>query len=152
MKNDGRTLTLLWVGLGPHLAWGWHFKPSQESHPKKRTDWGTNWWGLCSRLPSTLAKPVFSNVLETTEEKESRIWLTARLICSELSSPPAGVHSNFKPLEVCVMNEGRTSELTPSASWIHKPIVTANVQILNSISSFVLTCLLFHLACCRITY
>ena len=44
--------------------------------------------------------------------------------------------------------------LTLNVSWIHKPIITAHyhMQILNSISNFILTCLLFHIACCRIPY
>lgn len=48
------------------------------------------------------------------------------------------------------MDEGRMRELTSNARWIYRLIIIADMQIFSSISNFILTCRLFHIACCRI--
>lgn len=47
-------------------------------------------------FPLCKAKASLANVQEPTEDKESRICLTVRLIRSKLPFPPAGIHSDFK--------------------------------------------------------
>lgn len=164
--QDGRSHTRPLVsGAGAPPGWGMARVLASQDGLGEEEDWSraprggadkpAGWVCILSVLPR-LQSQFSSTFRKRLRKKNQEIDSQPLGAVQSCLFPPAGVHCNFKSpggRGVRVMKERRRRERTSSnASWIHKLIIAADMQILNSISSFVFTRLLFHLACCRIPY
>ena len=148
-------LALWGVGLELHLAWGWQGlggKRLEERQPKNGADEPT---GVCACSPSfpTCKASLPLSGANCRKRIQNLTHSPSDLFKAVFSTCWSSV--SFKSPKACIIKEGKMVEpLTLKASGIHKPIITVHyhMQILNSISNFILTRLLFHIACCRIPY
>lgn len=153
-REWGRGPTWLGNGTCPGLT-GLGEEEDWSRAPRGGADEPAGWVCILSVLPR-LQSQFSSTFRKRLRKRNQEIDSQPLGAVQSCLFPPAGVHCNFKSPGgrwVRIMKERRRSERTSSnASWIHKLILAADMQILNSISSFLSVRLLFHLACCRIPY
>lgn len=165
--QDGRSHTRPLVsGAGAPPGSGMARVPASQDGLGEEEDWSrarrggadepAGWVCILSVLPACKAsflQPSGNDWGKRIKKSTHSLWELSKAVFSHPLEFIAILNHRRGWGGYALRKERRRSERTSSnASWIHKLIIAADMQILNSISSFLSVCLLFHLACCRIPY